>query len=40
MKLKIIKIKIYVIIYVIYNKIMFSKFLGPICNNKKLLNND
>jgi hypothetical protein len=48
-KLKIIEIKIFFIIYIICiftiiniidEKIMFPKLLGPICNNKKQLNND
>jgi hypothetical protein len=43
MRLKIIEIKIHPIInkYIIINfKIMFPKFLGPICNDKKSSNND
>jgi hypothetical protein len=49
MKLKIIEIKIYLIIYIICRliiiniidlKIMFPKLLGRICKNKKQLNND
>jgi hypothetical protein len=45
---KIMKLKIYIYLFILYNskfkilililKLMFPKFLGPICNNKNQLN--